>query len=196
MVEYYRKGNSYTSSGIEGEASTDNNQDVSHIAGDWTQYYQNDYVKVRYGSGTIASCGCGPTSFAMVATHITGKTITPADAVTWCGNSYYVFGAGTSWSYFAAAAKHFKLNCNVTQTTNISEVTKALQKGNVVISSQGAGLFTAKGHYIVLSGINNGKITVKDPNKNNAVSKGYNNRAFTSAEINQAAKQYWIFNVN
>ena len=71
----------------------------------------------------------------------------------------------------------------------------ALKQGKYVISSQAPGLFTSGGHFIVLSGIDSsGNITVKDPNKNNAVTKGYNNRTFTSSEINQAAKGYWIFN--
>lgn len=39
----------------------------------------------------------------------------------------------------------------------------------------------------------NDNIYVKDPNKNNAVNKGYNDRAFTQNEINQAARQYFIF---
>ena len=55
-------------------------------------YLQTDYANVPYGSSNIAACGCGPTSFAMVASYLTGTTITPADAVAWCGNSYYVWG--------------------------------------------------------------------------------------------------------
>lgn len=168
--------------------------------GDFVQYYQNDYSDVSYGSGTIASCGCGPTSFAMVATKLLGRNITPKDAIEWCGNSYYVSGAGTSWSYFAAAAEHFQLNCTVRETTSIDDVVSALQKGNLVISSQGPGLFTNGGHFIVLASIdNNGGISVKDPNKSNAENKehngdaGYNNTTFTKEEINQAAKNYWIF---
>ncbi len=100
---------------------------------------------------------------------------------------------GTSWSYFEAAAKHFNITVPTT-TTSISEVVTALKSGKLVISSQGAGLFTSGGHYIVLSGIDsNEQISVWDPNKNNAVNKGYNDRLFTKSEINQAAKQYWIF---
>ena len=173
---------------------------VNTTTGDFVQYYQNDYSDVSYGSGTIASCGCGPTSFAMVATKLSGKSITPKDAIEWCGNSYYEYGAGTSWTYFAKAEEYFKLNCTVRETTSIDEVVSALQKGSLVISSQGPGLFTRGGHYIVLASIdNNGGISVKDPNKSNAESKehngdtGYNNTTFTKEEINQAAKNYWIF---
>lgn len=167
----------------------------SLTSGSFVQYYQGDYADVPYGSSNLAKCGCGPTSFAMIASTLTGKTITPADAVAWCGNSYYVSGSGTSWSYFAAAASHFGLGVTVNQTSSINDAITALQQGKYVISSQAPGLFTSGGHYIVLSGIDSsGNITVKDPNKNNAVTKGYNNRTFTSSEINQAAKNYWIFN--
>ena len=61
--------------------------------GKCVQYYQGDYSNVPYGEGNIGNCGCGPTSFAMVASTITGTTITPEDAVTWCGNQYYCWGA-------------------------------------------------------------------------------------------------------
>ena len=164
-------------------------------AGSFVQYYQGDYANIPYGTSNLAKCGCGPTSFAMIASTLSGKSITPADAVAWCGNKYYVGNSGTSWSYYEAAVKHFKLGVTVKQTANINDAITALKNGKYVISSQGPGLFTKGGHFIVLAGIDsNGKITVKDPNKNNAVTKGYNNRTFTSSEINQAAKQFWIFN--
>lgn len=163
------------------------------LGGGEYQYYQGDYSDVPYGSGSLATCGCGPTSFAMVASMLAGKEITPKDAIDWCGNKYYVNGAGTSWSYFAAAANHFGVTSPV-ETTSTSQVVSALQSGKLVISSQGPGAFTKAGHYIVLSGIDStGGISVKDPNKNNAVNKGYNDRKFTIQEINEAAKNYWIF---
>lgn len=162
-------------------------------SGDVVRYYQNDYASVSYGNGTIATSGCGPTAFAMVATHLTGETITPKDAIEWCGNAYYVENQGTSWSYFGAAARYFNLGCTVRQVNSFSEVERALKNGKLVISSQGRGLFTSGGHYILLTGIEDGKIYVNDPNKNNAENKGYNNRGFSKEEITAAAKQYWIF---
>lgn len=168
------------------------------FAGSVIRYYQDDYADVAYGSSNLAKCGCGPTCFAMVATHLSGETITPPDAVAWCGNAYYAWDKngdplGTSWTYFNAAAKHFALPRTVKQVSSFSEVENALQTGKLVISSQGPGLFTSSGHFIVLTRMENGLIYVNDPNKKNAVDKGYNDRAFTVSEITQAAKQYWIF---
>lgn len=39
-------------------------------------YLQTDYGNIPYGGGSIASSGCGPTSFAMIASYLTGTTIT------------------------------------------------------------------------------------------------------------------------
>lgn len=180
--------NFYSAAGITISSTNINN-------GEFTQFYQNDYANVSYGNSNLAKSGCGPTSFAMIATAISGQTITPKDAISWCGNLYYVSGIGTSWSYFQAAAKHFGLNVSIVRTTNILDVVIALKNGKYVISSQGPGLFTSGGHYIVLTGVDeNNNIIVKDPNKNNALNKGYNNRIFKQQEIDTAAKQYFIFN--
>lgn len=155
-------------------------------------YLQTDYANVPYGSSNIAACGCGPTSFAMVASYLTGTTITPADAVAWCGNSYYVWGAGTSWSYFEAATKHFGCGA-VRESYDANEVLKALSEGHPVISSQHAGLFTRGGHFIVLRGVENGnKVLVNDPNDSEA--KNYINRSFDMAsEVDITSDAYFIF---
>lgn len=155
-------------------------------------YLQTDYGNIPYGGGSIASSGCGPTSFAMVASYLTGTTITPVDAVSWCGDSYYMPGVGTYWSYFAAAAAHFGCG-SVTQTNDANTVLKALSEGRPVISSQSAGLFTSAGHFIVLRGVTaSGKVLVNDPNDSTA--KNFINREFDMmSEIHATASAYWIF---
>ncbi|MDD3279556.1 MAG: lysozyme family protein [Lachnospiraceae bacterium] len=155
-------------------------------------YNQGDYGNIPYGGGSIASSGCGPTSFAMIASYLTGTTITPIDAVSWCGNSYYMPGVGTYWSYFEAAASHFGCG-SVTQTNDPNAVLAALADGRPVISSQRAGLFTSGGHFIVLRGITSGgKVLVNDPNDSD--SKNYINREFDMmSEVHATANAYWIF---
>lgn len=155
-------------------------------------YLQTDYGNIPYGGGSIASSGCGPTSFAMIASYLTDTTITPADAVAWCGNSYYMPGIGTYWSYFQAAANHFGCG-SVTQTSDANQVLQALSEGHPVISSQRAGLFTSGGHFIVLRGVTaDSKVLVNDPNDNS--SKNYINREFDMmSEVHATSNAYWIF---
>lgn len=155
-------------------------------------YLQTDYGNIPYGGGSIASSGCGPTSFAMVASYLTETTISPIDAVSWCGNSYYMPGVGTYWSYFAAAASHFGCG-SVTQTSDPNAVLTALSQGRPVIISQRAGIFTSGGHFIVLRGVTaSGKVLVNDPNDSS--SKNFINREFDMmSEIHSTANAYWIF---
>lgn len=155
-------------------------------------YLQTDYGNIPYGGGSIASSGCGPTSFAMIASYLTDTTITPADAVAWCGNSYYMPGVGTYWSYFQAAANHFGCG-SVTQTSDSNQVLQALSEDHPVISSQRAGLFTSGGHFIVLRGVTaDSKVLVNDPNDNS--SKNYINREFDMmSEVHATSNAYWIF---
>ena len=155
-------------------------------------YLQTDYGNIPYGGGSIASSGCGPTSFAMIASYLTDTTITPADAVAWCGNSYYMPGVGPYWSYFQAAANHFGCG-SVTQTSDANQVLQALSEGHPVISSQRAGLFTSGGHFIVLRGVTaDSKVLVNDPNDNS--SKNYINREFDMmSEVHATSNAYWIF---
>lgn len=159
-------------------------------------YYQSDYPDVSLMPGTdrtVASSGCGFTSCSMIVSYLTGKRITPREFVGNWSRKYYVYNAGMSWSLPQAAATHYNLG-KVEQTSSTSRMIQALKNKQPVMSSQGPGIFTQNSHLIVLRGItSNGKILVNDPNKSNAVSKGYNNKKFSVEQINASNKVYFIF---
>lgn len=144
-----------------------------------------------YASGrasTISASACGPTCFAMVASYLTSSTITPPEVLL--GGRYHVSG-GTSWSYFAAAADAFGVG-SVMQTGSWAHARAALIAGHPVICSQGPGLFTSNGHFIVLRGLTDeGKVLVNDPNDSQA--KSHATREFEEWQITASARQYWIF---
>ncbi len=158
-------------------------------------YYQGDYADVVLsGDKTIASSGCGFTSGAMVASYLTGKTLTPRDIIGSWSRAYYVYNQGMSWEFPKALADHYNLG-TVTPTNSAEQVLRALRNNQPVMCSQRPGLFTSGGHIIVLRGVDkSGKVLVNDPNKLNALGKNYNTRAFDmNTEINSTAAIYWIF---
>jgi hypothetical protein len=127
----------------------------------------------------------------MVASTLKDRRITPVDAVSWCGNKYYMMGVGTYWSYFGAASDHFGITLEKQLGAyETNAVISALRNGKYVISAQSAGRFTRGGHFIVLAGItSSGRIVVYDPNGGN----NYIGTTFTMSEISASGTQYWVF---
>lgn len=122
----------------------------------------------KYGENYVAISGCGPTSLAMVIAWLTkDSSITPYKIAKFADqNGYYVNGVGTSWSLMTDGAKNFGINSKEIALSK-QVVFNALQNGHPIICSMKKGDFTNAGHFIVLVGVENGKIKVNDPNSKN-----------------------------
>lgn len=118
-----------------------------------------------YGDNMIAVNGCGPTVISMVASGLTGdNTITPYRVAKFAEqNGYYEGDAGTSWALMTEGAAQFGV---YGEEMGLSKeaVFSSLENGNPIICSMSPGDFTTTGHFIVLVGIEDGKIRVNDPN--------------------------------
>lgn len=119
----------------------------------------------RYGSDYLAITGCGPTCLAMAGFYLTGsKNMNPKDIAVFAEeNGYYAQGYGSSWTLISEGSA--KLGLTATELPLVKQkMTDALEAGNPVILAMGAGDFTTTGHYIVLTGVENGFFRVNDPN--------------------------------
>ena len=118
-----------------------------------------------YADDMIAVNGCGPTAIAMVAAGLTGdNTVTPYKVAQFsAGNGYYVGDSGTSWSLMTEGAQQFGIYGEEMGLSD-DEVFSALENGHPIICSMRPGDFTTTGHFIVLTGVEDGKIRVNDPN--------------------------------
>ena len=118
-----------------------------------------------YGDNMIAVNGCGPTVISMVASGLTGdNTITPYRVAKFAEQKgYYEGDAGTGWALVSEGAAQFGV---YGEEMGLSEeaVFSSLENGNPIICSMSPGDFTTTGHFIVLVGIEDGKIRVNDPN--------------------------------
>lgn len=118
-----------------------------------------------YGDDMIAVNGCGPTAIAMIAAGLTGdNTITPYRVAQFSAeNGYYAGDSGTSWTLMTDGAQQFGIYGEELGLSE-SEIYSALKNGHPIICSMKPGDFTSTGHFIVLTGTENGKIRVNDPN--------------------------------
>lgn len=107
------------------------------------------------GSSTMAQAGCGPTSVAMLAYAVDGKT-TPWDVAKFMQkNGYAIRNNGTAWSGIPAAMKHFGLK-DVKNVAKMEDVWKYMKKGYCAVflfsaGTRGGVTWTTGGHYIAVT---------------------------------------------
>ena len=119
----------------------------------------------KYGSDYLAVTGCGPTCLAMAGYYLTGsENMNPLEIAEFAEeNGYYAKGYGSSWTLISEGSA--RLGLTATELPLVKKkITSALEAGNPVILAMGAGDFTTTGHYIVLTGLQDGQFTVNDPN--------------------------------
>lgn len=119
----------------------------------------------EYAGEPMGISGCGPTCLSMVSIYLQGDSgLDPrAMAQFSAKNGYSVDHSGSAWALMAEGGR--KLGLDVTQLPlDKNRILRNLEVGNPIICIMGPGDFTAKGHFIVLTGYEDGKIRLNDPN--------------------------------
>lgn len=142
-----------------------------------------------YGAGMIGYTGCGPTCLSMVAIYYYGWDNNDPLAIAQYAdvNGFYVEGSGSAWTLMSQACINFGLS-STEVILDENAMAKALGEGKPIICAMGPGNFTDNGHYIVLTGYENGAFTIHDPNSyiNSA-------RSWTFSELKDQIKNIWSF---
>lgn len=119
--------------------------------------YDSRWGKKNYnGSSSMATAGCGPTSVAMLAYAVDGKT-NPWDVAKFMQkNGYAIRNNGTAWAGIPAAMKHFGLK-DVKNVSAMADVFSYLAKGYCAVflfrgGSRGGITWTTAGHYVAVTG--------------------------------------------
>ncbi len=119
----------------------------------------------RYGNDVAGITGCGPLCLSMVAYHLTrDNAYSPDKMLTFAlEGGYYVSGSGSSWTLISEGA--VELGFSVQELPlDEGRIRTCLEDGIPVICAMGPGDFTSTGHFIVLTGWEDGGIRVNDPN--------------------------------
>ncbi len=141
----------------------------------------------KYGSDYLAVTGCGPTCLAMSGYYLTGsKNMNPKDIAVFAeNNGYYASGYGSSWTLISEGSA--RLGLTATELPLVEKkITDALEAGHPVILAMGPGDFTTTGHYIVLTGLQDGAFTVNDPN-----SRERSNQLWTYEQLEGQIRNIW-----
>ena len=122
-------------------------------------YLQCDprWAKSPFGTSTICKSGCGPTSFAMIATVLLKQEISPIETAKYAGEQgMYKTNQGSSHDITKVLAEHYNLQykkvpkpANASQTIEI--INKYLDDGWMLhVSGKGKKPFSVGGHYIAI----------------------------------------------
>lgn len=142
-----------------------------------------------YGTGIVATSGCGPTCMAMVAAGLNqDASITPAKVAAYGTEHGYVDEENnTYWRFMDEAGANWNLN-SADGLLSEEQVSAELAQGHPIICSMGPGDFTQVGHFIVLTGYENGNVKVNDP-----FSIKNTNATWVFANIQDQIKAMWVF---
>ena len=120
---------------------------------------------LAYGSDVAGLTACGPVCLSMAGFYLTrDPSFAPDHIIQFASeNGYYVPGSGSSWTLISEGGE--KLGLDVTEIPlDEDRITRNLQVDNPIICAMGPGDFTTTGHFVVMVGMEDGKIRINDPN--------------------------------
>ena len=126
--------------------------------------YDERYADQPYGTDPIGGYGCGPTAMAIVVSSLTDDMVDPIEMAKWSyDNGYWCSKSGSYHALIPAAAKEWELPVEGCSAAEPQRIVDALADGKLVVALMSKGHFTKSGHFIVLRGVQDGKILVADP---------------------------------
>ncbi len=143
---------------------------------------------IKYGSDVAGLTACGPVCLSMAAIYLTGDStrFSPDAMIRFASeNRYSVAGSGSSWTLISEGGE--KLGFSVTELPlDENRMRKALEADMPVIIVVGPGDFTASGHFLVLTGWEDGKFRLNDPN-----SKANSEKLWSYEELKGQIRNIW-----
>ena len=142
---------------------------------------------MQYGSDVAGLTACGPVALSMAAVYLTGDAkYSPDEMIRFAiENKYYVSGSGSSWTLISEGG--VKLGFDVTELPlDKNRIRKNLEVGNPIVFVVGPGIFTTTGHFLVMTGWEDGKIRINDPN-----SIANSEKLWTYEEIQDQIRNLW-----
>ena len=140
--------------------------------------FQGDYAHVVCTIGgiprSVATSGCGATSLSMVIAYLTGNT-EQNPYTLFCDSVDAGRYHGSGWSHETLSRFAADYGVHSRWISNDADaILSALREGKPVIAHMGPGIFTSRGHYLVLRGLTeDGLVLMNDPNSRSNCAKAF-----------------------
>lgn len=119
------------------------------------------WAAAPFGSNNICDAGCGPTSFAMIATAL-GHAVDPRTAAADAAGDY-VPGSGSSWTITQHLSQKYGLRYGGDVGRSVDAINQVLSSGGMIhTSGKGGAPYTGGGHFVAIVGIKDGQWLVAD----------------------------------
>ena len=166
---------------------------------DLSEYLDNDEVPLllqwderwgytEYAGELMGLSGYGPTCLSMVCLYLLDDaSYTPRYVAQFATeNGYSVSGNGSSWTLISEGGE--KLGLDVTEIPmDENRIIRNLEVGNPIICVMGPGFFTSTGHFIVMTGYEDGYVKVNDPNSPNR-----SEQTWKLTEVMEQIRNLWV----
>lgn len=142
----------------------------------------------QYAGELMGLSGCGPTCLSMVCLYLLDDaSYTPRYIAQFATeNGYSVSGNGSSWTLISEGGE--KLGLDVTEIPlDENRIIRNLEVGNPIICVMGPGFFTSTGHFIVMTGYEDGYVKVNDPNSPNR-----SEQTWKLTEVMEQIRNLWV----
>lgn len=142
-----------------------------------------------YGDNIIGVNGCGPTCLSMVLVYLSGETFyNPKVVANFSEEEGYLDeSSSTKWDLMSIGAGKLGIKSTILPLDKNTMI-DALNNKHPIICSMGPGDFTTTGHFIVITGYEEGLFTVHDPN-----SKVRSNKKWNYDNLKNQIKNLWAF---
>jgi lysophospholipase L1-like esterase len=164
-------------------------------------YSQNDssWKNMKYGNdgATMGDSGCGPAAMSMIASKLTGQSVSPLETASLAELTGDRDSTGTNWNFIGKASAAYGIDNTQASNPSSGFIRSQLESGHPMILSGASGTgrggrggspYTDAGHYVVATGIDSaGNISVSDPR-----GKSYN-RKYNVNEVADQTGMAWSF---
>lgn len=156
----------------------------------WDLRWGYQFYGGKWPQDYMGLAGCGPTALSMVVVGMTGDlSADPGSVAVFAEQSGYATpDNGTMWALISEGCRHYGLEAEEVSLCE-EDMSEALNQ-SPMICVVGPGDFTQSGHFMVITGYENGRFRILDPN-----SRANSEKTWEYATLSKQILALWKFTV-